>query len=243
MATATLVELVNWSGKKGWNRNINKVVPDFNGDLGNKASERPLEPVIDTIPATPVNTKRLKGKRSGLYPIHEAAIDGHDVKLIVLLQRGAQINVRKGDSKRRKKTRGLVPLHGAASAGNMAAMKVLLHSRCDVNVKSENGWSALHFAARGGHTAAAELLLKHGAHINSKTSSGDTVLHVAASRFTTDLSTLQVILHHEADLDMTNHENLKAIDVATEVAKEAIREEVERRRRLGYKEDVDVKHL
>jgi len=244
MASPTFIELVNWSGRKGWNKNKVAVVPA-------PEAEQPLlnhvDPVGDVVPAPPPpKTKRRKGKKSGLYPIHEAAIEGQRSTLMRLLARGAKVNIRRGETKRRKTpTRGLVPLHGAAAVGNVAALKILLNNRADVNVKSENGWSALHFAVRGGHTAAAELLIQHGAAVNAKTSSGDTVLHVAASRFTTDPSTLEVVLRNGADLDATNHENLKAIATATEeVVKVAIREEVERRRQMGLlKEDDNVKHL
>ena len=85
---------------------------------------------------------------------------------------------------------------GAASAGHVDAVQTLINNRASVNPHSDFGWTPLHMATRAGHAEVVLVLLQAGANVNAKNSDGDTPLHVAASRFTSDVTTINHLLHH-----------------------------------------------
>ena len=61
-----------------------------------------------------VKKKRRGGTKSGLFPIHAAAVVGNVWEVNHLLYRSANVDIRKGERKRHKKMKGLTPLHGTS---------------------------------------------------------------------------------------------------------------------------------
>jgi hypothetical protein len=77
----------------------------------------------------------------GMTPLHEAAWKGHVEIARLLLQNGADVNV--------KCDYGWTPLHSAASEGHVDFLHLLVENGADLEEQID-GWRALHYAVRWG---------------------------------------------------------------------------------------------
>ena len=83
-------------------------------------------------------------------PLHSAAAGKHEKIVKLLLDRGADPNVREQG--------GFTPLHAAAQNGDLETIRALLLGGADLTIKSTNGKSAMDIAMDGGHEKATALL-------------------------------------------------------------------------------------
>ena len=83
-------------------------------------------------------------------PIQSAAAAGHDKVVQMLLEHGADPNVREQG--------GYTPLHAAAQNGDEAVIRTLIYGGADLTLKSNDGKTALNLATEAGHEKAANLL-------------------------------------------------------------------------------------
>lgn len=97
-------------------------------------------------------------------PLHTAARMGQAEAARLLLERGADPNVR--DSCRN------TPLHAAAAYKDSELAGMLLAAGADVNARNEDGDTPLSLAERAGATDTAALLRAHGAKATSAAASG-----------------------------------------------------------------------
>ncbi|CAF2402053.1 unnamed protein product [Rotaria sp. Silwood2] len=87
--------------------------------------------------------------------IHEAAVAGNSEKLKLLIENGANVNL--------KDSKGLRPLHYATWQGRTESVFILLRSGANVNEQSLDGDTPLHLASQYGHHEIVQLLLFHHA--------------------------------------------------------------------------------
>jgi CASK-interacting protein len=87
--------------------------------------------------------------------IHEAAVAGNIEILKLLIDNGANVNL--------KDNKGLRPLHYAAWQGRSEPVFILLRRGANVNEQSINGDTPLHLACQYGHNDIVQLLLFHQA--------------------------------------------------------------------------------
>lgn len=83
-------------------------------------------------------------------PLHSAAAGGHERIVTLLIQHGADPNVREQG--------GFTPLHAAAQNGNVEIIRALLLGGADLTLKSTNGKTAMDVAMDAGHEKATILL-------------------------------------------------------------------------------------
>lgn len=110
----------------------------------------------------------------GHTPLHAAVLEGSIEPVRMLLDHGADPNVRNSN--------GNTPLYDAVGLDREDLVKLLLKKGADVNMtEGVFGFTPLHSAAAGGNVAITQLLIKRGAQLNVKSKQGIAPLHLAAS--------------------------------------------------------------
>ena len=126
-----------------------------------------------------------------------AVIYGHTSCAEILLQRGADVDIR--DREGHQNT----PLHWAAQDGYLNTAQALLEHGADVNAADSYQTTPLHRAAVEGHLATVKVLLDSGADINAVNDRGDTPLLLVAKRG--HPSTAHALLEKGAAVDTINN--------------------------------------
>ncbi|NLT25033.1 MAG: ankyrin repeat domain-containing protein [Syntrophorhabdus sp.] len=109
----------------------------------------------------------------GHTPLHWACGQGHIALARLLLEHGADVNVREGRNNR-------TGLHLACLEGHTDTARLLLEHRAEVNARDRVGCAPLHLACMGGgHPDIVRLLLEHGADITTRDGRDHTPLHLA----------------------------------------------------------------
>ena len=169
-----------------------------------------------------------------------AAMNGHLEAVILLLDRGADINAqietnkntaltlacfqgrhevvatlldRRANVEHRAKT-GLTPLMEAASGGYVEVGKVLLEKGADVNappVPSSRD-TALTIASDKGHKQFVDLVLKWGAHVDTKNKKGNTPIWLACN--SGHLDVVHKLIDYEADPTIPDGRNCSPLMAA-----------------------------
>ena len=129
-------------------------------------------------------TNEIEGWHLEGTPLHIAAIEGQDDAVVLLIAKGAEVNV--------KDETGYTPLHLAAAKALKKTVEILLGAK-NVNVNAEtddkktplllavSGLPVGQFPSEEQRLAVAELLLAKGANPNKKDDKGVTTLHIAAA--------------------------------------------------------------
>ena len=112
-----------------------------------------IEAVKQHIAAgTDVNAKDKNNDFIGWTPLLHAASDGHKEITELLINNGADLNV--------KDREGLTPLHYAVYEGHKEVVALLIAKGADVNPKNKDDETPLDWPKR--HPEIADLLRKHG---------------------------------------------------------------------------------
>ncbi len=106
--------------------------------------------------------------------LFEAVKAGNLKEVLMLLDKGIDVDVRDKDSK--------TPLYWASYGGNTDVATLLLKRGADVDAVNTYEQTALHGAAAAGHTEVAFLLLENGADVDGwkRSEDGRAPLHLAA---------------------------------------------------------------
>jgi len=128
---------------------LNEFAPDGFQPLGLAALFGHVEVVRFLLESgAEVNTPSQNGLK--VTPLHSTAAGRHYEITMLLLERGANPNLRQeGD---------FVPLHSAAQNGQIEMVKILLQYGADKDLKSLDGKTARDFALEHGHNIIAEVL-------------------------------------------------------------------------------------
>ncbi len=139
---------------------------------------------------------------------HLAAIEGHTDCIMVMIQQGANVElrdkygrtplflavacgqaevttclIRHGADVDSIATGGLdtgrTALHAAASGGFVEIVQILLNSNAKLNVQDYEGYTPMHIAARDEHPEIVRMLVKAGASMDVQDKGGKTPLHTA----------------------------------------------------------------
>lgn len=126
----------------------------------------------------------------GRTALHYAAMCGHTKMVSLLLNSGANLEIR-------------------------SAMEKFVHSHATYNApvwSNCESWTALHFAVAHGNAEVAVALLHHGANIDAVDSHGQTPLHFASTNGTAEL--VRVLLEHKPDLEAVDNAGARALHKA-----------------------------
>jgi hypothetical protein len=117
----------------------------------------------------------VKDDRKGWTPLHYAAWKGHVEIARLLLQNGAEVNVRSNG--------GSTPLHCSAWNGHVDILHLLVENGADLEAQDNDGERALHWAAYSGHLPfIQELISRYHVDINARSNNGETALMLARAR-------------------------------------------------------------
>ena len=124
-------------------------------------------------------------------PLYHAVMQGQTESAKLLLEHGADPNLKAGPSQD-------PVLFTAINAGHGELAKLLVEHGANVNIKTGGGETLLYLAAKSGKAAVAEALLELGADPNAETGYHDNPLWCAAQRG--DIEVMKVLLKHGADI-------------------------------------------
>jgi len=134
--------------------------------------------------------------------LHQAAKNGHADTVRVLVELGADVNVRDND--------GWTALQRAAVQGHVDTVRVLVELGADVNIT--NGWAALHLAAAEQDADTMRVLVELGADVNIWDHNWSTALHEAAEKGHAD--TVRVLVELGANVNIQNKDKWTALHTA-----------------------------
>jgi hypothetical protein len=118
----------------------------------------------------------VKDDLKGATPLHYAAENGHIEIARLLLQNGAEVNVRNNY--------GNTPLHWAASNGHVDILHLLVENGVDLEAQDNNGERVLHWAVLNGNLPFIhELISRYHVDINERENDGLTALSWAIHWF------------------------------------------------------------
>ncbi|KAI9697547.1 MAG: hypothetical protein M1820_007746 [Bogoriella megaspora] len=148
--------------------------------------------------------------------LHEASRIGSEAVMRILINNGADINLRNRG--------GDTPLHEASRTGYEIAVRLLIDSGANVDSRNRNGESPLYVASRKGEEKVVRLLIDSGADVNSRSSTGTrlegTPLHAAVSAG--DGGVVRLLIDNGAGLDSRNEIGGTPLHTAARKGRETI---------------------
>ena len=150
------------------------------------------------LDAQPQDTNARCGYPTHRTPLHAAATKEHLKMVLLLLERGADVESRCSQRQ--------TALYMASSSGNAAVVQSLIDHGADVNVECDDKdddiddvkWTPLLVASATGRPENARILLQHGASVNHQDTDGKSPLHFA-SRYPSD-DLVRLLLDNGANL-------------------------------------------
>lgn len=114
------------------------------------------------------NGTRMTVKADAMTIIHKGPAKCEDEALRQVIEKGANIIIRKRGTAYRRPKEGPA-LQWVAKVGHAGMARVLLENGADISAKDKAGWTALHQAADSGHERVVGMLLEKGAHTSIRT--------------------------------------------------------------------------
>jgi len=141
-----------------------------------------------------------------------AAREGHEAVVQLLVEKGANIEVKDSDSN--------TALIRAALYGHEAVVRLLVEKGADIETKDSDGNTALIWAALFGQEAVVQLLVEKGADIEAKNSDGNTALLYAAREGYE--AVVRLLVEKGADIKAKNSDGNMALIRAAQRGHEAV---------------------
>ena len=139
----------------------------------------------------------------GRTALHLAALKNHGAIARLLIDAGADIEIRSNVSSNQFRDYRSTPLFMAGFMGNTEVAEVLIAAGADVNVYDQypgERWAVLHYAAENGHLDVVTLLVANGANIDITTSiRGETPLFWAVRNGFSAI--VELLVDHGADIN------------------------------------------
>lgn len=168
---------------------------NFEGVAFFEAVREGMDMIVQTLLETSNNYQLNMLDENGFTPIMQAAWHGQNECLHILLDHGAQTDL--------KNATGCTAAHFAAGQGRTDCLELLISFDNDVvDMKTKYGATPLLLAAKGGHTECVETLLNAGADPNTQYRGNQNALLFAAGNG--HYECIQELLKHEVQVDQPN---------------------------------------
>ncbi len=139
------------------------------------------------------------------YELLEAAADSSMSKLMIALEKGADINFFDPYYQ-------LSALHYACDRGHLEMVKYLIEEGAKVDSLTSKGHTPLLVAVERMNFEITEFLIRSGANINSQDQFSQSALHFAVYNF--DLLLADLLLYYEISIDMQDYRGVTALNLA-----------------------------
>ncbi|KAJ5963696.1 uncharacterized protein N7479_003572 [Penicillium vulpinum] len=130
----------------------------------------------------------------GWVPLISASLNGSVDIVLLLIERGADVNVLDNDGK--------TPLYSACRAGHIEVVRILLDKGADIDYQSQQRSTAIDVASYNGYLDIVLLLIERGADVNVMDKIGDTPLYSTCYEYHMDV--MRLLLDRGADVDLTD---------------------------------------
>ncbi|KAL4948624.1 hypothetical protein BDW69DRAFT_176101 [Aspergillus filifer] len=141
-----------------------------------------------------------------MTPLGFAAVNGSEIILRLLLDHGADLEIRN--------VVGHTALQSACAEGHLGCAALLLERGANVNSIGADGRSPLMSAVVGGHLSMARLLVERGANVNATDSYDVTALMLAVTVGSQEL--VYLLLNRKADIGRRDNIGRTALHIAEE---------------------------
>ena len=131
----------------------------------------------------------------GFTPLHKASNFNNVQVLELLLQHGAEINM--------KTKKFWTPLHLASENGFIEIARILLRNGADINAKTNFGSTPLAYAAEYNHLEIAKILIQYKADLDEPNIVRYTPMHLAAENGNDEI--IRILFKNGANLDAKNN--------------------------------------
>ncbi|KAK6329625.1 hypothetical protein TWF730_006173 [Orbilia blumenaviensis] len=188
----------------------------------------------------------LESKNVHSTTLWVAADGGHEEVVKLLLNKGADLEVKSGYKKttalwiaadkgheeivklllnkgadlEAKRNDGCTPLYAAAERGHEKIVKLLLSKNADLEAKRFDICTPLHTAVRYGHEEVVKLLLNKGADLEAKEYDDNTPLHTAVEQGHEEV--VKLLLNKNADLEAKRWDGNTPLHAAVERGNEKV---------------------
>jgi ankyrin repeat protein len=142
---------------------------------------------------------------TGTYPVISASLNGYEKVVLLLLEKGAEVNAQGGHYGN--------ALQAASVRGHDKTVQLLLESGADIKAQGGHYGNALQAASLQGHDKTVQLLLENGANINAQGGYFGNALH-AASIGGHD-KTVQLLLENGAEINAQDRHYGNALQAAS----------------------------
>ena len=143
--------------------------------------------------------------------LHSAVRHNHEEMVSLLLENGADINI--------KSTNSNTALLLTGTHGNQVIAKLLVEAGANVNEAGFGGWTTLHMASYEGHMNLVNYLVTvAGADLHIKDEGGTTALHCAAIKG--HINVIKLLYLKDADINAIGDEGTTPLDAAIEGGQE-----------------------
>jgi len=143
----------------------------------------------------------------GDSPLHVACVTGHISIVKLIVQSGANINVRSHQL-------GDTPLSRACAYGHLEVARVLVSVGADVDSSNNEGFTPLHFACQHGHIEICRFLLGAGANFNALTTEQATPLGIACRSGQEEV--VHLLIAAGADVNATDDKLWSPLHIASQ---------------------------
>ena len=158
-----------------------------------------MEMIVQVLLETSNNYQLNLPDENGFTPVMQAAWHGQKECLNILLEHGANTNLRNAT--------GCTASHFAAGQGHLECLEILIkYDPESVNAKTKYGATPLILASKDGHSKVVEFLLINGADPNIQYRGKQNALLFAAGNGHSEC--IEFLLQHKVNFDQANSQNV-----------------------------------
>nr|XP_029720583.1 uncharacterized protein LOC115262323 isoform X2 [Aedes albopictus] len=150
----------------------------------------------------------------GLAPLHVAILCGQRHIVQLLLENGADINIRNA------KSNSLTPLHFSCLFGFKEAVEILVREKANIDALADKKFTPLHLACQNGYKEVAEILIREKTNIDALAENKFTPLHLACENGYKEV--VEILVREKANIDALTDKKFTPLHLACQNGHEEV---------------------